>query len=178
MKIKITKEKAKKVSKEKIQWNAVTWYSKLAAIIVLFALLPMLTFYIGNQYAQTKNIFTAGAESIVPVEEGTPVSSDGVDVSCWNTAQSQYELNMCASDVAHAYTDKLTEAYKTLFSISSDFKDIQKAWITYRDKECTAEASFYDGGSIKPLIHDQCIASVTKDQLNTVQRIIEDEQDR
>jgi hypothetical protein len=36
-----------------IKWNEVTWYSKLAAIIVFLLFLPILTFYIGTQYQKT-----------------------------------------------------------------------------------------------------------------------------
>ncbi len=34
----------------KLKWNEVTWYSKLIAIIFLFAIYPALAFYIGTQY--------------------------------------------------------------------------------------------------------------------------------
>ena len=33
-----------------IQWNIVTWYSKLLAVIFFIGVLPVLTFYIGTQY--------------------------------------------------------------------------------------------------------------------------------
>lgn len=34
----------------KIEWNRVTWYSKLGAIILFFVVIPVLAFYIGEQY--------------------------------------------------------------------------------------------------------------------------------
>ena len=37
-----------------IKWNEVTWYSKLGAAIVLFGVLPVLSFYIGTQYREAK----------------------------------------------------------------------------------------------------------------------------
>ncbi|MBC7766839.1 hypothetical protein H7Y21_02505 [Arenimonas sp.] len=39
-----------------IQWNKVTWYSRLAAIILFILLIPMLTFYIGMKYQEVKYI--------------------------------------------------------------------------------------------------------------------------
>lgn len=39
-----------------IKFNEVTWYSKLAAVILFIILLPILTFYIGMQYQQVKDI--------------------------------------------------------------------------------------------------------------------------
>ena len=39
-----------------IEFNKVTWYSKLGAIILFLLFLPMLTFYIGMQYEKTSEI--------------------------------------------------------------------------------------------------------------------------
>lgn len=41
-----------------IQWNKVTWYSKLAAIIVFILIVPLLTFYIGMRYQEVQLITT------------------------------------------------------------------------------------------------------------------------
>ena len=38
----------------KIKFNEVTWYSKLGAIIVLFIIVPAVSFYLGNYYQETK----------------------------------------------------------------------------------------------------------------------------
>jgi hypothetical protein len=37
-----------------VQWNEVTWYSKLGAIILFIGVVPALCFYIGTQYAETQ----------------------------------------------------------------------------------------------------------------------------
>ena len=37
-----------------IKWNEVTWYSKLGAALVLFGVLPVISFYIGYQYKEAK----------------------------------------------------------------------------------------------------------------------------
>ena len=39
-----------------IKFNEVTWYSKLAAVIFLLVIFPMLTFYIGIKYQETRDI--------------------------------------------------------------------------------------------------------------------------
>ena len=39
-----------------IVFNEVTWYSKLAAVILFIILIPMLTFYIGTQYQAVKDL--------------------------------------------------------------------------------------------------------------------------
>lgn len=38
--------------KAHIQWNKVTWYSRLVAIVVFVGIIPTLTFIIGMQYGQ------------------------------------------------------------------------------------------------------------------------------
>lgn len=38
----------------KIQWNEVTWYSKLFAILFFLGVVPSLSFYIGTQYELTR----------------------------------------------------------------------------------------------------------------------------
>ena len=39
--------------KSKIEWNKVTWYSRLISLVVFLLVLPLLTFYIGIQYEKT-----------------------------------------------------------------------------------------------------------------------------
>lgn len=36
-----------------MQWNTVTWYSKLGAVILFLFVVPILTFYIGREYERT-----------------------------------------------------------------------------------------------------------------------------
>lgn len=38
----------------KIIFNKVTWYSKLAAVFVFFVFVPLVSFYLGSFYEQTK----------------------------------------------------------------------------------------------------------------------------
>ncbi len=44
-----------------IEWNKITWYSKLGAIILFIFVVPVLTFYIGMQYEQTKEVLSGYA---------------------------------------------------------------------------------------------------------------------
>lgn len=39
-----------------IEWNKLTWYSKLASIIFFLGVFPILTFYIGMQYQRTLDV--------------------------------------------------------------------------------------------------------------------------
>lgn len=42
-------------SSSKIQWNEITWYSRLIAIVIFFGVVPAVSFYIGTQYQETLN---------------------------------------------------------------------------------------------------------------------------
>lgn len=42
----------------KIEWNKVTWYSKLAAVILFIGILPVWTFYLGTQYEKTEQVLS------------------------------------------------------------------------------------------------------------------------
>ena len=38
----------------------------------------------------------------------------------------------------------------------------QRAWLTYRDAECTVQGYEFRGGSASPMAHAQCIAALTR----------------
>lgn len=44
------------MNNNRIQWNEVTWYSKLGAIILFILVVPALTFYIGTEYEKTMSV--------------------------------------------------------------------------------------------------------------------------
>ncbi len=46
-----------------IEWNQVTWYSRLATIVVFVGLLPVLDFYIGVKYQETNTAIINAAEA-------------------------------------------------------------------------------------------------------------------
>ncbi|MEI8061920.1 MAG: hypothetical protein WCG97_01325 [bacterium] len=41
-----------------IKFNKVTWYSKLAALILFILVVPTLTFYIGREYERTQEVLS------------------------------------------------------------------------------------------------------------------------
>jgi len=51
-----------------IEFNKVTWYSKLGAVILFLLVVPMLTFYIGMKYQETVSVLR-GVDSAVNVEQ-------------------------------------------------------------------------------------------------------------
>ena len=52
-----------------VQWNEITWYSRMAAIVFFVGVLPILNFYIGIQYQRTDNAL----EESVAAQTPTPI---------------------------------------------------------------------------------------------------------
>lgn len=50
----------------------------------------------------------------------------------------------------------------------------QRAWIDYRDGHCTAEGAEYAGGSIRPLIENTCLASLTRHRTEELLLMLEE----
>ncbi|MCV0425511.1 MAG: DUF1311 domain-containing protein [Roseibium sp.] len=102
------------------------------------------------------HVFGAQAQEAPPAE-------------CLN-AQTQTDLNIC-SYKAYQNADKaLNEAYKaavseatSLWGSPDKLRDAQRAWITYRDKACEVY-NYPDGGSIQPLLINECMLKITKDR--------------
>ncbi len=66
-----------------IEWNRVTWYSKLLAVILFIGILPVLTFYIGSKYEETViAVNEAGlpSSSIFHPKKVPPPTTDPTDI--------------------------------------------------------------------------------------------------
>ncbi len=44
-----------------MKWNSVTWYSKIAALILFVGIIPILGFYVGMQYQITRHMLIEAA---------------------------------------------------------------------------------------------------------------------
>jgi len=83
--------------------------------------------------------------------------------------QSQAEMNLCAREKFKAADAELNRVYNRLVSKLADnesqrekLKAAETAWLKYRDDNCEYEASFFDGGSMRPLILSSCFERMTK----------------
>lgn len=55
-----------------IQWNKVTWYSKLAAIIFFVGVLPVFTFFMGMEYKEVQeDIFESSTHTNMVIVQNT-----------------------------------------------------------------------------------------------------------
>lgn len=80
--------------------------------------------------------------------------------------QTQTDLNICSQQEYQAEEVKINEIYRQYRSQldSADkqkIKDVQLAWIKYRDLACKFESSATEGGSMQPWITSQCMIEHT-----------------
>jgi len=102
-------------------------------------------------------------------------------VDCAN-ATTQMQMNVCASDAARAADRDLNKTYTTLIARIDGkdavalLRDAEKAWIAYRDKECTFETSLTVGGTIHSMVVAECLETVTRARQKELQRQLDCEE--
>lgn len=86
-----------------------------------------------------------------------------------SNATDQATLNICADKALKASDAELNAVYKTIIRRLADDADTerklvaaQRAWIAFRDAECTFSSSGTSGGSIYPMIHAMCLDGLTR----------------
>ncbi|MEI9408619.1 lysozyme inhibitor LprI family protein [Mesorhizobium salmacidum] len=89
---------------------------------------------------------------------------------CDRSDDSQQMMNICAGEDYQAADARLNKAYQDL--ISSDDADgkrllqaAQRAWIAFRDAECTHSTAASQGGSIHATEVAQCLTGLTNDRI-------------
>ena len=93
--------------------------------------------------------------------------------------QTQAEMNICAGKDYKAADAALNRVYNQLTSKlegaeRAKLKDAESAWLKYRDADCDYEASFFEGGTIQPMILSSCFARVTKARTAELREQIKD----
>jgi uncharacterized protein YecT (DUF1311 family) len=103
--------------------------------------------------------------------------SAGHATDCDNAAD-QATLNACADKALKASDAELNTVYKQITHRLADDPDTtkqlvaaQRAWIAFRDAQCTFASSGTSGGSAYPMVHAMCLDDLTRgrvDQLKTL----------
>lgn len=101
-------------------------------------------------------------------------------VSSLSFAQTQMEMNEQAADNYKKIDLQLNKVYKQLLSLTKDQKKkdllikAQRAWVSYKEAHCKYDESFYEGGSMQPLVYYTCLQEVTEERIKQLKRAIED----
>ncbi|MEB0048655.1 MULTISPECIES: lysozyme inhibitor LprI family protein [unclassified Pseudomonas] len=89
-------------------------------------------------------------------------------IDCAN-ATDQSTMNQCAAQQNKVADKELNALYQQITARLKDSPDTkkllvgaQRAWVAFRDAECEFTASGVVGGSMYPLIHNNCATDLTK----------------
>ena len=85
---------------------------------------------------------------------------------------TQTEMNECAAERFKVADDELNRLYKeklaTLEADRESFRDMQRAWVVFRDKACLYESGPVEGGSMWALEHFNCMEYHTKKRIDDI----------
>jgi uncharacterized protein YecT (DUF1311 family) len=96
----------------------------------------------------------------------TAASASGAQAFECAQARTQGEMTACAAQDLAVQTESINtnyNAYRTRLSPAQKlkFKDVQLAWIKYKDTSCTYKASGIAGGSAYQMVLSQCLSAMT-----------------
>jgi uncharacterized protein YecT (DUF1311 family) len=115
-----------------------------------------------------RTIIVAGALALL----AAPAMAD--DLDCKNP-QDQQSMNFCAEKDYQAADKKLNAVYKNIVTALGDdsyvikLKTAERAWMTFRDAQCTFETAENEGGSIHPMVYSGCEARLTNERTKELQ---------
>lgn len=113
-----------------------------------------------------------------------PVAAQEVDCA---EAVTQMEMNICAEEEWQAADAELNSTYQEVMAemkqMDADLpeelqgaevalRDAQRAWISYRDANCTAAGFKMRGGSAEPLLVYGCLRSLTETRTQELLELI------
>lgn len=99
----------------------------------------------------------------------------GIDCS---QAMTQYEMNACANGKFEAAQRRLEETYHHVMAMHEDrgarakLVSAERAWMAFRDAECTFETADSEGGSIYPMLYSMCLAKLTAAHTQELERYL------
>jgi uncharacterized protein YecT (DUF1311 family) len=137
------------------------------------------------------------AASLRLVAQQPSKTTDADPQRACNDAKSQMELNQCAGeqyqkadtrlnliygnvvremqkDLADAKEHKDTQQIEYEETAIEKLRAAEKAWIAYRDLHCEAAEYQYQGGSMRPMIWNFCMAQVILDRIGELKSAYED----
>lgn len=104
------------------------------------------------------------------------VANAAIAQNCKNP-QTQLDMNVCSGRDFEREDKLLNKVYGELRSKldateKEKLKNVQVAWLKYRDLACEYEGAQYEGGSMQPLIFSSCKAMLTADRRKMLENLI------
>lgn len=94
-------------------------------------------------------------------------------------AGSQFEATECSAREYKKADAELNRVYQQVLKQEDKdgqarLKTAQLAWLKFRDTECEYESGEYIGGTIRPMVENFCLTSVTNDRTNQLKEILKE----
>ncbi|MBW4647303.1 MAG: DUF1311 domain-containing protein [Kastovskya adunca ATA6-11-RM4] len=127
------------------------------------------------------NAIASATTSVIPSssEVSPPVETANNSSPSCESAQTQAQINQCASQAAKTADKKLNQVYQQLQATIKNppqkrrLISAQQKWIQFRDADCEYARGKYEGGSFAPANHALCIARVTEQRTEDLTGYIE-----
>ncbi|MDE2183824.1 MAG: DUF1311 domain-containing protein [Alphaproteobacteria bacterium] len=114
------------------------------------------------------------------------VAADAADdeVDC-SKASTQYDMDICANKDFDAADKKLNNVYGQAVKVAGDLDDktldklrtAERAWLAFREAECTFETADYEGGTIYPMTFTMCRTKLTRTRTKELEAYLACEKD-
>ena len=93
-----------------------------------------------------------------------------------DNAMTQTEMNQCAAQALEQEDQRLNRVYNQYRAglqakYRQALKQVQLAWIKFRDLDCKQVASVYEGGSMQPMVHAHCLAERTRERITHLEQM-------
>ena len=93
--------------------------------------------------------------------------------------QSQMAMNVCANKDYEREDARLNKSYKELITKLDDdrrgqLKEIQLAWIKFRDLQCDYDSSQYEGGTMYSFVRSSCLLQMTRQRNKDLKAMLEE----
>ena len=103
------------------------------------------------------------------------VSGAALSLEC-EDPMTQLDMNLCASAELDRETKKINKTYNNLRAkLNSEqkqqIKEVQLAWIKFKDLACKFEASAVEGGSVYSMVLSECLTAKTRQRHKELERI-------
>lgn len=84
-------------------------------------------------------------------------------------AATQTEMNTCSAEQYQLADQQLNATWQKVNAMADSnqknlLKKAQNAWISLRDADCALLASGSEGGSVQPMVRNQCLTDKTRDR--------------
>lgn len=148
-----------------IEWNKVTWYSKVLSAVILLGILPFIILQFGIKYGEARGSQSSAITIAAPPIPPSRITCNFSDSSAEQNACVQNYLVKANAELAKLYS--LVEHGATINStlrsptMRAAFQRSQAAWSDFKDKECVAEASVYTDANSKVWTSLNCQYNLT-----------------